>query len=211
MEQIDRSEPPETPIDLKEYLHLFWSWAWLIVLAGLVAGVTAYFISNRITPIYESSTSLLVSAPATGNGVIPSALVTTQTMTSTYSEMLIDWPVLQAVIDKLKLDTTPEELKKSITVDVVNNTQLLVITVDNPSPSLATDIANGMATVFTDRISQLQSQRFAVSIDVLTKQVSDMEGQIKNINDEIANTRIRQLCSSSRTGLLNTAPLIRTS
>ena len=53
MEQIDRSEPPETPIDLKEYLHLFWSWAWLIVLAGLVAGVTAYFISNRITPIYE--------------------------------------------------------------------------------------------------------------------------------------------------------------
>ena len=60
----------------------------------------------------KSSTSLLVSAPATGSGVIPSALVTTQTMTSTYSEMLLDWPVLQAVIDKLKLNTTPEELKK---------------------------------------------------------------------------------------------------
>ena len=76
-----------------------------------------------------------------------------------------------------------------ITVDVVNNTQLLVITVDNPNPSLATEIANGIATIFSDRISQLQSQRFAVSIDVLAKQVSDMEGQIKDINDEIANTQ----------------------
>ena len=75
----------------------------------------------------------------------------------TYSVTLLDWPVLQAVIDKVEPKTTPEELKKSITVDVVNNTQLLVITVDNPSPLLATDIANEMATVFTDRISQLLS------------------------------------------------------
>src|SRR5512141_1871005 len=137
MEQFEQSEPAEPPVDVKEYLHLFWSWAWLIVLAGLLAGAAAYVVSKRSTPIYEASTRMLVSAPSTISGVDPIALVTTQTMTSTYSEMLLDRPVLQGVIDQLKLPTTPEELKKSISVDVVTNTQLLVITVQNQNPAQA--------------------------------------------------------------------------
>jgi len=189
MEQIERGEISESPIDIKEYFYLFWSWAWLILLAGVVAGVAAYIISIHITPVYEASTHLLVSAPSDISGVNLSALVTTQTMTDTYSQMLLDRPVLQGVIDQLKLNTTPEELKKSIKVDVVLNTQLLVITVDNTNPARAADIANGMAVIFIERIGQLQSQRFAASRDGLAKQVSDMEGQIKDTDNQIAYAR----------------------
>jgi non-specific protein-tyrosine kinase len=189
MEQFEQSELAETTVDLKEYFYLFWSWAWLIVIAGILAGAAAYVVSINTLPIYQTSTRLLVSAPpATSGSLDSSAMVSTQTMTSTYSQMLLDRPVLQGVIDQLKLNTTSDELKKSISVDVVTNTQLLVITVNDPNPTQAANIANAIAQVFAARIRELQSQRYAASRDGLAKQVSDMEGQITDTNNQIANT-----------------------
>ena len=104
--ETDTSEPT---IDFKQYFYLFKAWAWLIVLAGLLAGISAYIVSVRTTPVYEASTRLLVSAPSTISGVDPTALVTTQMMTSTYSKMLLDRPVLQGVIDQLNYTMHPPE------------------------------------------------------------------------------------------------------
>ena len=189
MEQFEQNELAETTVDIKEYFFLFWSWAWLIVLGGILAGVAAYMVSIQSTPIYQATTRLLVSAPpASLNSTDVTGMVTTQTMTSTYSQMLLDAPVLQGVIDQLKLNTTPEELVKAISVDVVTNTQLLTITVKDPQPSQAANIANAMATVFSDRIRELQSQRYAASRDGLSKQVTDMEQQIAATNSQIAAT-----------------------
>ncbi|HTP00409.1 MAG TPA: Wzz/FepE/Etk N-terminal domain-containing protein, partial [Anaerolineales bacterium] len=188
MEQLEQNDLTESPVDIKEYFYLFWSWAWLILVAGLIAGAAAYVVSSRMVPVYEASTRLLVSAPSTISGVDPTSLVTAQTMTSTYSQMLLDRPVLQGVIDQLKLGIAPEDLKKAIVVDVVTNTQLLTITVRNTSPGQAADIANAIATAFADRIRELQSLRFAASRDGLQKQVSDMEAQIAVTNGLIANT-----------------------
>src|SRR5512140_3957148 len=135
MEHFEQNELTESTIDIKEYFFLFWSWAWLIALAGVVAGIAAFMVSVRSTPIYEASTRLLVSAPSPISGMDPSSLVTTQTMTSTYSQMLLDRPVLEGVIEQLKLETTPDELKKAISVDLVTNTQLLTINVKDTQPA----------------------------------------------------------------------------
>lgn len=185
---FNESETSQSTVDIKEYFYLFWSWAWLILLAGLLAGAAAYVVSIRTTPIYQTSTRLLLSAPSAIYGVDPSALVTTQTMTSTYSEMLLDRPVLQGVIDQLELQTTPEDLKKTISVDTVTNTQLLVVTVKGPNPTRASDVANAIASVFAARIRELQSQRYAASREGLAKQVADMDGQITITSNQIEST-----------------------
>ena len=187
MDHFEIRERTESAVDIKEYFYLIWSWAWLIVLAGVLAGAAAYVVSVRTTPIYEASTRLLVSAPPAISGVDPTALVTAQTIPTTYSEMLLDRPVLQGVIDQLKLNTTPEDLKKkTITVDTVMNTQLLVITVEDPDPQRAADVANAMASVFAGRIRELQSQRYSASREGLAKQVADMEQQITTTSSQIA-------------------------
>ena len=188
MNGFAENEVNESPIDIKEYFYLFWGWAWLIALAGILAGVAAYAVSIRMTPIYEASTRLLVSAPSSISGVDPSALVTTQTMTMTYSQMLLDRPVLQGVIDRLELPTTSDDLKKVISVDVVTNTQLMTITVQDPEPVQAANIANSMAAVFTERIRELQSQRYSASREGLQQQMTDMESQIASTNAQIALT-----------------------
>ena len=188
MNGFNETESLDTTIDIKEYFYLFWSWIWLILLAGVIAGAAAYLVSIRTTPIYQSSTRLLVSDPPALSNVNYGGMVSSQNMTSTYAQMMVDDPVLQGVIDQLKLHTTTVELNKSITVDIVPNTQLLVVSVSDPNPTQAANIANAMASVFTNRIIQLQSQRYAASLDGLQKQITDMDQQIAATNTSISAT-----------------------
>ena len=186
MDQIEASETTETPINFREYFYLLWSWAWLILLVGALAGAAAYIVSIRTIPIYETSTRLLVSDPPVIRSLDTSAMISSQTMTSTYAEMLVDRPVLQGVVDKLKLPMTSDGLKPYIRVEIVRNTQLLLVTVQNSNPKLAADIANTIAQVFTARISDLQAQRYSAAQKGLSEQVSEMEKQVNETTAAIA-------------------------
>ena len=157
MNQIEPNENFDSTDGIRETLFLFWSWTWLIVLAGLFAGSAAFFVSARTVPVFQTSTRLLVSDPPAMRSIDYTGIVSSQTMTRTYAEMLVERPVLQGVIDQLQLAKTPEQLKESIAVELVRDTQLLVVSVDDPNPALAADVANTIAMVFTDRIGELQS------------------------------------------------------
>ena len=188
MNGSNETERLDTSTNIKEYFYLLWSWVWLIISAGVIAGAVAYLVSIHTTPIYQSSTRLLVSDPPALSNVNYGGMVSSQNMTGTYAQMMVDDPVLQGVIDQLKLHTTTLELNKSITVDIVPNTQLLVVSVRDPNPARAANIANAIASVFTNRIIQLQSQRYAASLDGLQKQITDMDQQIAATNTTIVAT-----------------------
>jgi len=203
MQHFESRDGTDSEVDIKGYFYLIWSSAWLILLAGVLAGVAAYVISVRMTPVYEATTRLLISAPPALSAIDPSSLVTGQTIASTYSEMLLDRPVLQAVIDQLRLDTTPEDLKKKkiVTVEAVTNTQLLAIAAQDPDPQRAADIANAMAAVFSARIRELQSQRYSASREGLAKQVADMEQQITTTSSQIAAIQQQLDASATQTAV----------
>jgi non-specific protein-tyrosine kinase len=185
MDQLENYDRNTTATEIRQYLYLIQSWAWLIILMSILVGATVYAFSVSSTPIYETSTRLLVSDPPYLRSMDYTSMISSQTMASTYAEMLRDRPVLEGVIEKLNLERTPEALKQAISVEIVRNTQLLVIRVQDPDPKLAATIADTIAEVFTDRISELQSQRYADTRDNLAKQVRDMELQIESTNRAI--------------------------
>ena len=171
-------ETLEDSLDLQQYISLFWHWAWLIVLAGVVAGAAVFFISRRMTPYYQSSTSVLVNeAPATKTTDYSSVMMSQQ-LTSTYAQMMAKDPVLNEVISQLGLEMTATDLGKLITVSPVRDTQLIGITAETTNAQLSADIANKVATVFSQQIQEIQSQRFAQSKATLEGQLAETEKQI---------------------------------
>lgn len=185
MNEFELHDNSDTTDGIREVLYLLWSWIWVILLAGVLAGLAALIVSIRTVPIYQTSTRLLVSDPPAMRSIDYTGIVNSQTMTRTYAEMLVERPVLQGVIDQLQLAKTPDQLRKSISVELVRDTQLLVVSVDDPNPVLAADIANTIAMVFTNRIRELQSQRYSATREGLAKQVSDMEQQIEATNQSL--------------------------
>lgn len=169
MNEFELHDNSNSTDGIREIFYLLGSWMWVILLAGLVAGVAAFIVSIRTVPIYQTSTRLLVSDPPAMRSIDYTGIVSSQTMTRTYAEMLVERPVLQGVVDQLQLAKTPEQLRESISVELVRDTQLLVVSVDDPNPALAADIANTIATVFTNRIRELQSQRYSATREGLAK------------------------------------------
>lgn len=192
MNQSAQSESFSSVTEIKEYVYIFWSWAWLIILFGLIAGAAAYTVSIQTEPIYQTSTRLLVSDPPAMRSLDYSGIVNAQTLTGTYAKMLVDRPVLQGVIERLNLSMTSDQLKPSITVEIISGTQLLLVSVRNTNPLLAADIANTMAAVFTERIRDLQAQRYASTREGLSQRVAEMEKQVAETSAAIAAQQLAE-------------------
>jgi len=47
-------------MELRQYAAIIWKWLWLIILGTLVAGLSAFVVSSRMTPVYEAATTLLI-------------------------------------------------------------------------------------------------------------------------------------------------------
>lgn len=176
VEQMD--EGLDFDLDLRKYFSLFLQWLWLIVVAGLVAGLVSYFVSKSMTPYYASSTLVLVNeAPATRTTDYNSVLLSKQ-LANTYSQMMARDPILIKVADQLGLTDALEDIKEWITVAIVQDTQLIEVTAETTDPVLSADIANAIAIVFADNIQEIQSERFSQSKATLATQLDDVQKEI---------------------------------
>ena len=157
----DANDLPETntTIDLREYAFLLWHWAWLILLAGVIVGGTAYYLNSQQVPRYTASTVLLVSEPpkATTADASQSAIVPSNLMAQIYTQMMKNLPVLQQVVERLQIPRNPLALKSMISVNLIQNTQLIQATVTDTDPERAAAIANTLGSVFAEEIQSLQS------------------------------------------------------
>jgi len=161
-------------MELRQYFAVIWKWLWLIVFGTLVAGGTAYLVSQRMSPTYRASTTLLINQ-ATDPDVTYSSILTSERLAKTYRELLKKRPILEEVIASLSLNMTPIELAKRVEVKLVQDTQLIELSVEDSDPWLAAEIANKISEVFIRQNEAMQLGRFASSKENLTKQLAAIE------------------------------------
>lgn len=175
---------------LQRYLTLFWRWLWLMLLMTLLAGGAAYLVSNRMTPVYEASTTLLINqAPASSASPDYNAVLTAERLARTYAELLIKRPVLEEVVRELSLPFAPSMLAERIRVRPIRDTQLIVVTVEDIDPQRAADIANHIVAVFSEQNRELQSERFAESKRSLAGEIAKLQSDIDTTQAELAALR----------------------
>ncbi len=170
-------------IDLVKYLALLWHWAWLVILAVVIAGTAAYYISSLIPPIFAAKTTVLVDMAPSNKSIDYSSLQLSSQLTQTYSQMMMKSPVLSEVANQVGL---VEVDPKTITAKPVANTQLINIMVESTDPAMAARIANTLVSVFADQVQSLQTDRFSASEQSLQSQMTDIEAKIKEANDQLA-------------------------
>lgn len=131
---------------------------WRFILSAAVICLIIGFSLAKwvIAPQYASSTMLVVNAENNQNNtpttITNDQLTTAQELVNTYSVILKSDTVLDQVISDLNLNETADTFAKDITVEGVNQTQVLKITVKNGNPQLAKNIANDIARVAPDVI-----------------------------------------------------------
>ena len=122
----------------------------ITVIAAAISGVVSFFV---LTPIYQSSTQLLVNQSQSDQQYVDVNQVRTNVeLINTYNEIIKSPFILDKVIDELSLEQTHAELNGQLYVTSAQNSQVIEVTVEDPNPRKAAEIANGIASVFQTEI-----------------------------------------------------------
>ena len=137
---------------LKYYMSKF-IFIILFIVMGLVGSyVYTYYIQ---VPIYRSQTSLVLTKTNGSTTITQNDINLNKNLVSTYREIIQSRRILDKVIKNLDLDVDYKELAQNVSVDSVNDTELIVISVYNKDNKLAKKIADEIANVFKTEITTI--------------------------------------------------------
>lgn len=124
-------------------------------LTALISGIISYYY---LTPIYESSTQLLISQDSNEQLTGERDIETDLQLINTYNVIIKSPVILDLVIEDLSLEKmTAQTLNKKIVVSSEGDSQVVTITVQDADQFIARDIANTTATIFKRKITELMN------------------------------------------------------
>jgi len=137
-------------VELTGYLAIARRWWWTLLVATWVAGLAGYVVATRIPPTYEARAQMLVG-PYEGD---LNTLRASGQLALTYAELVTVKPRLEAAIEERALDMEWGELRASTRVTANDTSRTLTIRVTHGDPQTAADLANTLAGLLIELVSQ---------------------------------------------------------
>lgn len=155
---MEQKYDDEIEIDLMEIFMVLLHYIWVIAIAAVIVGGAAFAFSRFvITPTYESTTRILVlnrQDAASGN-LTYSDLQLGTSLTKDYPELIQSRYVVEKVMEIFALDTTYESFIKKIQVSTKSDSRIIDITITDPDPMLAKEIADALRDIAAERIVEV--------------------------------------------------------
>jgi succinoglycan biosynthesis transport protein ExoP len=172
-------------MEIKFYFSLARRWAWLLVI-GLVFGALVGFLGSIFqTPIYQSSTRILVLRASQQEKNTDSYL-SDQQLVQTYIQLLGTRPVLEGTSLLLGYNVNSSQ----VAVSQIRDMQAIQVTVEDPNPQHAADIANALVQVLIKQNETIQTGRYTLTEQSIEAQISQIEAQISQMSTEIQNVSL---------------------
>ena len=123
------------------------------VLAPGVSGIFSFFI---ISPTYEASTKIFIGKEgAESEGYNSSDVSMYQNLIKTYSELIKTKDLVNKAIDNSEYDLSVNSVLNGITVNTLTGTQILQISYQSKSPSIAKNMLESITNEFITKAEEL--------------------------------------------------------
>ena len=139
----------EETIDLQEIYQIIKKRLTLISLLAVFAAVASgVFTYSFITPLYRSSTQLVVSRLSNEINITSAEVSGSVQLINTFNVIIVSPTILDQVIEELDLEASAGSLRNRMAVRNERNAQIMTLVVYHEDPITASDIANKTAEVF---------------------------------------------------------------
>ncbi|MCR5088450.1 MAG: hypothetical protein K6C08_02920 [Oscillospiraceae bacterium] len=160
----------EEYIDLGQIARSLWNHIVLILLIGIIFAVLLFGYSRFfLTPQYEANTLFYVnnSTFSLSNAVAISTgeLSAASELVDTYVAILESRANMELVISQSGVDYTYEEVRRMISAKAVNSTGLFQVSVTSSNPEEARTIANTIASILPDKVSDIVANSSVEIVD----------------------------------------------
>ena len=167
-------------MELRHYLSLIWKWMWLIILSVVVAAVSSYLASKAATPLYRTSTTLMVGRVTENPDPNSIDLWTGQQLAYTYTQLALRQPVLQGAIDSLGLEMGWQTLAAQVESAIVPQTMLMEISVVDTDPYRAKVLADAIAQYLILQSPAATSAADPEEVAFIQAQLEDLKSKIED-------------------------------
>ncbi|MDT3766188.1 YveK family protein [Priestia filamentosa] len=159
-------------LTLKRHLLLI---SIITIILTIASGIVSYLF---LTPIYQSSTQILVNQSKSEQQIYsPAEIQTNLQLINTYNVIIKSPAILDEVIKREDLEMTSGALNKLISVSSEQDSQVMNVTVQHEDPKKAADIANAVATTFQSEIKTIMN---IDNVSIVTRaEISDNPSPIK--------------------------------
>lgn len=147
MKPNEHLEAENEYIDLTEVVAALLRHAFLILFVGIIFGAAVFGYTNFIErPFFDASAMMIVN-PGERDVVTQDQINSATKLVETYSVIIRSDTVMDEVKSRLHLEDSFADKVKSISVESVNNTQVMEITVRASSAELARDVCETITDV----------------------------------------------------------------
>jgi polysaccharide biosynthesis transport protein len=117
----------------------------LLLVSAVLSGAVAFVGASLQARVYEADATLMVGDTLSTSNTDYNDLLASQRLSKTYASLATTRPLLERVIAKLNLQTTPDELLKKVRAAAALDSTLLTVTAQDGDATRAAAIANAMA------------------------------------------------------------------
>lgn len=147
----------ETEISLEELFGVLKKKSKMIIMLSLlgllISGLYTFFL---VTPMYESSSRLVVNQTQNTNQTITNTDIQTNlSLINTYQSIIKEPIVLEDVIKETGIDLSIDELSNKISVQTEANSLVFGVSAQDESPYVAAELANATAESFQSKIGDI--------------------------------------------------------
>lgn len=191
----------EQEISLRELIEVLLKNKKLIAIITGVSLIFSLILSFTTPPVYEARTTLLVNPIGAQQkskeitrsmDVLDTISQYPEISVQTYKEQFLSAEVLKGTIDELGLKSEDGQaisirsLRNKVTVEVIDNTNLIKVTVRDGNPQLAAEIANTLNEKFIDYITAMTKRKSMQAVQAITEQ---LEEEKKALDEEAKKKR----------------------
>ncbi|NTU80165.1 MAG: polysaccharide biosynthesis tyrosine autokinase [Chloroflexales bacterium] len=145
-------------MELKGYLAILWRRRWVVVLTALltatITGLGSYYL---MVPQYSTQSLLWVPTVSSSDRAGTGDIQLGDRLINTYATLALSGPVLGEV--ERRIGIAVDELKDSLSVESVAQTELLQIKVVGPDPQRAALVATSVAETLIDQTLTMKAGR----------------------------------------------------
>jgi len=167
-------------MEIRNYIAILWRRKWVIAVTAVVTVAVAVVGTLMATPMYTASATLRVLTLSSGSVEWPSYdLGYTNRLMNTCVEIATSGPVLKELEQRLGLDESPQ-----IEVEILPNTELMQIAVEDPNPILAAESANALAGILIAQSRELYTGGGKTAREILGEQLTQIDAELSQARRE---------------------------
>lgn len=175
-------------MELQLYLDILKRRALVIIIVTAVAISVVTAAGFLIPPVYTARATIRVLLDV---GVTDLILREdyNRRLLNTYTHILTSEPILRQTVIRLLPQTSSlpvASLRENVEVEVVPDTELISIAVQNGDPALAQDLANMLATLLIEYTQNLYVGSSMSTQQVIEEQLTSVENQIESDRQQLA-------------------------